>query len=295
MDAWFTDEESFALLRDLFPEGLGGADVQALLCPKGWRDSPLRLSFHPTPEQEFEEAVRWHENLLRLQEGARKRNPESVPPPPDPPPERETFLAEARARPDRQEESDERELARLVGLCLWDVLSDNHDVILADGTCKHLGSFRATAGIIADFFSEANRPDAGDPEDSWRFDSMDYCEFYMGTWTIGGRADLSPVYRMIFARLEALGLDWRYAFPRLQMIRFAKPESEESEWKSYDPSAAFEEEEKEREHARLEAELEKAHQESLEAAKDRPPPETVSAYYDVFGRWPPGWPPWEES
>lgn len=29
MESWFTEEEAFALLRDLFPEGLGGADVRA--------------------------------------------------------------------------------------------------------------------------------------------------------------------------------------------------------------------------------------------------------------------------
>lgn len=299
MDMWFTEEESTALLRDLFPNGLGGADVQTLLCPEGWRDSPLRFAFHPTPERQFEEALHWHENLLRMRQWARKGNSESVRSQPDPPPDRATFLAEARSRPDAQQESDEHELARLVGLCLWDVLSDNHDVILPDGTCKDLGSFRATAGIIADFFSEATRSETGDLDDSWRFDCMDYCEFYMGTWAIGGRTDLSPVYRMIFARLNALGLDWHYAFPRLQMIRLAKPEPEGPEWESYDPSAAFEkqkeEEENEREHAKLEADLEKAHQESLEAAKDRLPPQTVTAYYDVFGRWPSGWPPWEES
>jgi len=124
---------------------------------------------------------------------------------------------------------------------------------------------------------------------------MDYCEFYMGTWAVGGRTDLSPVYRMIFARLKTLGLDWHYAFPRLQLIRFVKPEPEGPEWGDYDPSTAFEEEENEQQHAMLEADLEEGHRESLEAAKDRPLPLTVTAYHDIFGRWPPGWPPWKET
>jgi len=292
MESWFTEEESFALLRDLFPEGLGGADVRAVLCPDGWRSSPLRLGFRPTPEQQFEEALRWHENFLRLRELGGKKQPTAPLPPPDPPPDRETFLAEARARPDTQDEPDERELARLVGLCLWDILSDNHDIVLPDGTRKHLGSFRASAGIIADFFS-GDEPSS--QEDWWRFDRMDYCEFYMGSWAIGGRTDLSPVYRLIFARLKGLGLDWQYAFPRIGVVRFAKPEPEGPEWANYDPGAAFEEEEKEREHAKLQSDLEEAHRQSLEEAKNRPPPLTVIAYRAVFERDPPGWPPWEED
>ena len=125
MEAWFTEEEAFALLKKLFPEGLGGADVEAALCPEGWSKSALRLAFHPKPEQQFAEVLRWHKNSLRLLSLRRKDDSEASLPNPDPPPDRETFLAEARSRRDSQDESDERELGRLVGLCLWDILSDN--------------------------------------------------------------------------------------------------------------------------------------------------------------------------
>jgi len=290
MEAWFTEEEAFALLKKLFPEGLGGADVEAALCPEGWSKSALRLAFHPTPEQQFAEALRWHKNSLRLLSLRRKDDTETTLPDPNPPPDRETFMAEARSRPDSQDESDERELGRLVGLCLWDILSDNHDLVLPDGSRKYLGSFRATAGIIADFFSGE---ESSDNEDPWDFGRMDYCEFYMGTWAVGGRTDLAPVYRMIFARLRTTGLDWQYAFPKLGVIRFKKPETDDPEWAGYDPSAALEEEEKEREHAKFEADLEEAHRESLEAAKKRAPPVIVTAYHETFGYYPPGWPPWE--
>lgn len=37
---------------------------------------------------------------------------------------------------------------KLLGLCLWDVFSDNHDVIAADGRVVHLGSFRGSAVTI---------------------------------------------------------------------------------------------------------------------------------------------------
>ena len=99
---------------------------------------------------------------------------------------------------------------------------------------------------------------------------------------------------MIFVRLKAQGLDWQYAFPKLQVIRFQKPEAEGKEWENYNPSQSFAEEEEEREHTRLEAELEAAHQESLEAAKKLPPPHTVTAYQAVYGHDPHGWPPWDE-
>ena len=35
--------------------------------------------------------------------------------------------------------------------------------------------------------------------------------------------------------------------------------------------------------------------EQIEAEKSKPPPETVLAYRDVFGKWPEGWPPWGQD
>ncbi len=57
----------------------------------------------------------------------------------------------------------------------------------------------------------------------------------------------------------------------------------------------FTEEEKEREHAKLQSDLKEAHRQSLEEAKNRPPPLIVIAYRSVFDRDPSGWPPWEEA
>ncbi|MCW5558288.1 MAG: hypothetical protein KIT22_10715 [Verrucomicrobiae bacterium] len=271
---------------------------------EGWAASPLRLAFHPTPEQQYKEAVRWRENLENLHGRFGKRKakdrtgpdgrPFPSPPPLEPLPEREVFLAKARAKP------DERALGCLAGLCLWDVVSDNHDLILPDGSVRHIGSFRAAAGIIADFFYQ-KPPCEEDAEEVWDFNAwdMDYCEFYMGTWAIGGRVDLSPVYRLIFERLLALDYGWQYAFLRLGVVRFQKPEAPEGqpEWEGYDPSAALAGQEKEREEEaefrKLQADLETAHREALEAAKKRLPPLTVQAYREVYGHWPAGWPPWE--
>ncbi len=291
-----------ALLRRLFPGRLQGSDLMEALCPGGWRRSPLRLALHPTPERQWEEAVAMRKNLARLAKifGSRRKGKAEGRKRPslDPLPSKETFLAEARAKPDRQSGSDVEELGRLVGLCLWDVLSDSHDLILPDGVLKHMGSFRMTAGILADFFYD-KVPAGDEPAFDFSCRDMDYCEFYMGTWAIGRRTDLEPVYRLIFQRLRALDYAWQYAFPKLGVVRFDKPEPEDGgqDWREYDPSAALAHEktkaEKDAEFARLQRDLDESHRKALQDAKNRPPPPTVLAYRNVFGHWPAGWPPWE--
>ena len=68
---------------------------------------------------------------------------------------------------------------------------------------------------------------------------------------------------------------------------------------NYDPSEAFAAEE---EHAEKEAEINRMEdllgarqRAAIEDAKNRPPPETVLAYNEVFGSYPSGWPPWQEE
>ena len=48
----------------------------------------------------------------------------------------------------------------------------------------------------------------------------DYMSFYLGTSWVSQRADLTPVYEMIFRRLRRRGLDWIYHFPRLYAVDF---------------------------------------------------------------------------
>jgi hypothetical protein len=64
-----------------------------------------------------------------------------------------------------------------------------------------------------------------DQEDRWR--EGDYLRFYMGTIWISRRADLTPVYAMIFRRLRVLGADWEYHFPQLYLT-----ELDPREWAS---------------------------------------------------------------
>lgn len=96
--------------------------------------------------------------------------------------------------------------------------------------------------------------------------------------------------------LVAEGLDWRYVFPRLHLVRFRKPEEEEGpDWEGYSPSKAFQEEqerkEKRKEIARMQEEMEEAHRDAVEKAREGPPPTTVEAYGEVYGDLPEGWPP----
>jgi hypothetical protein len=169
------------------------------------------------------------------------------------------------------------------------ILSDNHDLILPDGRVAHLGSFRATAGIISDFFVGESSRDFGSGED--------YLEFYLGTWAIKNRKLLKPVYQDIFSRLRACGVDWKYSFPRLFVVRFKRHEDQANEnLENYDPSASFAAEQNEREEdkefARTEDQLDQLYRDSVERARSEPPPQTVQAYFEVFGKWPLGWPPW---
>lgn len=240
-----SERECAAVLARLFPHGLAGEDGIAELAPEGWERSPLLAVFHPPVEQVYRESVRFHRNLERL---AGPRSTEPLPP--------EPTLEEIREQWHDEPVDRQREVRELVGRCLWDVFSDNHDVIAPDGREVHLGSFRAAGDVIADLLND----EVGGSQ-------YGFMDFYMGTIGINDRADLTPVYVMIFRRLATHGYDWKYAFPRIYAIHFGC---------DHDHML-----------------LEEGHREALEIAKDRPPPATVAAYRQVYGEFPRGWPPWD--
>jgi hypothetical protein len=257
----------------LFPSGLAGPDVLEEISPEGWENSPLIRVFHPTAEQIFEELTASHENLEDF------RLPgDPVEPPPT--------LEEAKTASEsyKLEVSPEEEWGQLVGLCLWDLFSDNHDVTCPDGRVVHPGSFRGAAGFIADL---VNR--------EFPSSCYNYIDFYMGTGRFGSRADLSGVYRMIFQRMRSLGLDWIYRFPRLGVVAFGDLEENESPIETYDPSESLKKEEDKRhkaeELAKLQADLEEDFLESVEESRKSDPPLVVRSYQDVYGHLPQGWPP----
>jgi len=282
---FMADEERTSLLARLFPLGLGGRDVLAEIAPDGWERSPLVAEFHPSLERAFAEHTRLLRNirslglLKRRREGAQERtdDDEEVP-----------TLAEFAKDWHPSPIDPAREPVALVGACLWDILSNNHDLVDANGHRSHLGSFRFTAGEIADF---ASRGEDG----PW----FDYMDFYMGSSWICDRVDLVPVYASIFRRLRRLELDWSFSFPRLHLIDMSaaarSDPSGEPDWAGYSAEEGVErgrrDAEREREVEDMRCELEEGHRQAVEAALREPPPEAVRGYREVFGRFPSGWPP----
>ena len=102
--------------------------------------------------------------------------------------------------------------------------------------------------------------------------------FLYGTIGVSERADLTPVYEMIFRRLKELSLNWRYRFPELQLVDLCPEERDENERSELD---------------KMRANLKQAHRQAVEDAKLEPVPEIVAAYENIYGDFPRGWPPWE--
>lgn len=273
----YTDAECEAEFARLFPYGFAGQDILDEIAPEGWEQSPLLAVFHPSLDQVYEETVRFHRNLQSLPWRDKGR-------PPRPQPTREEI-----AKTYREKTIDiEREVRELVGQCLWDIFSDNHDVLGPDGRIVDIGSFRGAGGFIADCLNRQTG--------TWEYD---YINFYMGTIWIAQRADLTPVYAMIFRRLKARNLDWRYAFPRLRLIDVRpprdalseQPENEGDASASSEPSGLEADRQRGRTLAELRESLDAAHREAIATARQSPPPATVQAYQKVYGWWPEGWPP----
>lgn len=268
------------LFEKLFPNGFGGADVIHELAGEGWERSPLLSVFHPTPEKVLEESLRIHRNMSDLM---RARGKESD--------SQEPTLESVKASHKETPIAPIREAGELLGMCLWDVFSENHDIVTADGQSVDIGSFRGAAGFIAEHLDRSR----GTHE-------YDYMHFYMGTIWVHGRADLTPVYELIFRRFKLHGLEWSYSFPRLHLIdmrslreSLADSSDARPEWEGYSPADSFAKETEEQAHdqeiERVREDLDSAHAEAVEEARGKPPPETVQAYRKVFGRFPKGWPP----
>ena len=187
-------------------------------------------------------------------------------------------LEEVRADWQDEPVNAREEVTELVALCLWDVFSNNHDVIAADGRVADIGSFRGAARFLVEYLTGSN-------DDLW---NMDYCRFYMGTIWISDRADLTPVYAMIFHRLKTLGADWEFHFPQLGIVDLSplRKALEKQKPEEYSPSEAFGNEQKERkrqaELERFRAELAEGSAQARRDAMDYPPPATVPTLIKQF-------------
>jgi hypothetical protein len=262
----------------LFPQGFAGPDVLQELAPAGWENSSLLAVFHPSLAQVYEETLRFHRNLctMRAPNDLRPLLPE---------PTLDEVTRDFREHPIETE----REVRELVGQCLWDVFSDGHEVIGPDGRVLDLGSFRASGAFLAEILNRQT--------DS---DQYDYLNFYMGTAWIAHRADLTPVYRMIFRRLRSRRRDWVYHFPRLYAVdlrplKGAIDQEHEPDWLNYSPAEALAKEQEQKEQdqnlAELRESLDEGYREAVEESRQGPLPATVRAYEAVYGCFPRGWPP----
>ena len=279
-DDHFVAELDTALHR-MFPDGFESPEIMQSLAPDGWEKSPLVAVFHPSFEQVYEEAVRIQQNMSML--GRKKDEPPPAPPTRD---EVAKLYEQSPLEP-------ELELREIVGKCLWDIISDNHQVFDADGHELDFGSFRFAGGVIADHLNRR----LGDRR-------YDYMSFYMGTAWGSGRADFSAVYRLIFARMKGLGWDWVYHFPRLRLVNLrplkeALDAEKPQDFEQYDPSAAIEQaqqdEQRDRETAEFQEKLDEDYREAVSDSQDRRPPAVVQAYSDIYDNFPRGWPPVPEE
>lgn len=92
--------------------------------------------FHPSVERIFEERLMFHRNTDGWRQLARKRHGKTIEEQPEP-----TLDDVSRECKPSPVDADE-EVTELVGMCLWDVFSDNHDVIAADGRVARFAKTR---------------------------------------------------------------------------------------------------------------------------------------------------------
>jgi hypothetical protein len=226
--------------------------------------SPLLACFHPSIERIFEERLLMRRNLEELRRMRRRHNG-SATDVSSPEPTLEDVWKEYQPSPVDQD----AEVTELVGLCLWGTFSDNHEVVAADGRLADIGSFRGAGAFIDEHLTR--------DRDGWR--EGDYMRFYMGTIWIRQRADLAPVYAMIFSRLTAVGADWVYHFPELGIVELRSREDDLTPFApaysvSQSAVAELNAQHRRAEVQKLRAELEGMNARAREEAMDREAPAT---------------------
>lgn len=265
-----SDKECIDLLKYIFNDA---AKVYRDLAPKGLKKSDLVLFLHPTPEQQFEETTRMTENINRLSKKPKKA-------------EKQIKISDFE-QDDLSEIAEYDEFLNILGLSVYDIFSNNHEVIGNDNKVYDLGSMRGSGRFIADFF-HSNFPDHAR--------KYIYLDFYMGSIWIKGRGDLTPFYSYIFQKLKNFNCDWKFFFPRMFLVDLKKMEdsANDDDLKNYNPTKAVEQEielaEKDKETNDLRENLDKIYDEEYEEAKYKPLIPIVQAYKNVYGHLPNGHP-----
>lgn len=271
-----SDESCNALLRHIFGNL---SNLMDRLAPQGWANSPYVLVHHPTPEQRHAEITIMYENLNWLGSKRKANQPDLAP------------LVVPTLNELRQEQTEKAdpimpldELLTVFGGCVWSVFSNNHDVVGPDGMVYHLGSFRGTGSFLSKLIGQTY-PDAP---------LFDYMDFYCADVFIERRADVTPVYELIFERVKEQNCDWIYSFPHLHLISFDHlKEDAPTDPAAYDPNKALaedaERQQRGAENRKLQDEFDRAAEEAMDEARYSEPPMIIRAYYAAFGRFPRGW------
>lgn len=265
-----TDAEIIELLNKIFDDARA---LLAAIAPEGWSRSPYVLFLHPATQQQYEEYKRISENINRLAKDKDKKL--------------EAGQVDDYKQDDLDNLPEVEEFQYVLGLVLWDVFSNNHEVFsCGDNRVYDLGSFRGSAGFIADFLNQKFYADAG---------KYSYLDFYMGTIWISDRADLLPFYEFVFRLIKNQSCDWNYSFPQLHLINFGSEQvGKEDNPGDYDPGKAImadlEKKKKDAELKKFQDELEASFRAEYEEAKYKPLIPVVQAYQNVFAKLPNGHP-----
>lgn len=101
-------------------------------------------------------------------------------------------------------EGEEPSTIFLIGLAVWDIFSNNNDVINKEGKCMDIGSWRGSgttiANIIHHHFNQSGK------------ENYDYLDFYMGSEYLlkEDTGTMKEFYKEIFTILKELEYEWKY-------------------------------------------------------------------------------------
>jgi hypothetical protein len=107
------------------------------------------------------------------------------------------------------------------GIAVWDIFSNNHDVITDEDMVVSIGSWRGSGRTIADALNELEIDKA----------SYSYLDFYMDAMVIDDKSEFSIFYDAIFDYLKNINYTWRYSMPQIYAFgpgTDKKPESDGS-------------------------------------------------------------------
>jgi len=173
----------------------------------------------------------------------------------------------------------------LIGIAIWDIFSNNHDVVSADNKIFYIGSWRGSGSTISEVINHNFKTN----------ESYGYLDFYMGSfYQIDDAVSLKEIYKAIFAHLKDTGCDWFYAYPRMYAIDLNQNKQESTQDNLlYDSNIALENEMKNKERK----EKMKAFQDQLdddfkkrkEKMKKEPLPDIIQAFKSIYNYLPTGW------